>query len=90
VALAAGEIMLSRIRELVRQRVSFAFETTLAGRSLAPWLKRLIKDGYRFHLVFLWLPSADLAVQRVASRVRLGDHDVPEDTIRRRYDRGIA
>lgn len=89
-ALEAGEIMLSRLRTLARQRVSFAFETTLASRSFAPWLRKLIEDGYRFHVVFLWLPSADLAVDRVASRVRLGGHDVPEDTIRRRFDRGLS
>jgi len=88
-ALQAAEAMLSRIRTLARRRVSFAFETTLASRSFAPWLRELIEGGYRFHLVFLWLPSADLAVDRVASRVRLGGHHVPSDTIRRRYDRGL-
>jgi predicted ABC-type ATPase len=88
-ALEAAEIMLSRLRTLARQRVSFAFETTLASRSFSPWIQGLIKEGYRFHVVFLWLPSADLAVDRVASRVQLGGHNVPEDTIRRRYDRGL-
>jgi predicted ABC-type ATPase len=85
--LAATEVMMRRIRKLATQRVSFAFETTLASRSLAPWLRGLIADGYRFRLVFLWLPSADMAVQRVTCRVRMGGHDVPEETIRRRYDR---
>jgi predicted ABC-type ATPase len=88
-ALLAADVMLSRLRSLARQRMSFAFETTLAGRALAPWLGELIQDGYRFHLVFLWLPSVDLAIDRVASRVRLGGHDVPKDTIRRRYGRGL-
>ncbi|HVP10201.1 MAG TPA: AAA family ATPase [Phycisphaerae bacterium] len=88
-ALLAAEAMLSRIRTLARQRVSFAFETTLVSRSLLPWLRELVEDGYRFHLVFLWLPSVDLAVNRVACRVRLGGHNVPKDTIRRRYDRGL-
>ena len=71
------------------QRRNFAFETTLAGRSLAPWLSRLIADGYDFHLVFLWLPNADLAVARVADRVRMGGHHVPAETIRRRYQAGL-
>jgi len=88
-AVAAGEIMLSRIRTLARQRVTFAFETTLASRSFIPWLRSLIGTGYQFRLFFLWLPSTDLAVERVAGRVRLGGHNVPEDVIRRRYERGL-
>ncbi len=81
--------MLSRLRDLAKEKRNFAFETTLAGRSLAPWLARLIDDGYEFHLVYLWLPSADLAVARVADRVRMGGHHVPEETIRRRYRAGL-
>lgn len=87
--LAAGRIMLARLKELARRRLSFAFETTLASRSFAPWIARLIQDGYQFHLVFLWLPHPDLAVARVAARVRDGGHDVPEETIRRRYEAGL-
>jgi predicted ABC-type ATPase len=90
VALTAGRIMLSRLRELARQRASFAFETTLASRSFAPWLADLVRSGYTLHLVFLWLPSADLAVSRVADRVRLGGHHVSEETARRRYDAGLT
>jgi predicted ABC-type ATPase len=88
-ALAAGRIMLTRLKLLARQQVSFAFETTLASRLFAPWIAGLLKQGFEFHLVFLWLPSADFAVQRVADRVRIGGHDVPEATIRRRYDSGL-
>ena len=89
VALEAGRIMLSRLRDLAAARRSFAFETTLGSRTFAPWLSGLIADGYRFHLVFLWLPSAEMAVQRVARRVQLGGHSVPPDDIRRRYERGL-
>src|SRR5207245_5581410 len=71
-AIAAGRVMLARIRELASQRVNFAFETTLASRSFAPWLRQLVTSGYSAHLVFLWLPSADFAVDRVAERVRTG------------------
>lgn len=81
--------MLERLHHLAAQRLSFAFETTLAGRSFAPWLAQLIREGYRFHLLFLWLPSADLAVDRVKARVRMGGHDVPEEIIRRRYAAGL-
>jgi predicted ABC-type ATPase len=88
--LAAGRIMLARLHELARQRSSFAFETTLARRTFAPWLTDLIKSGYQFHLVFLWRPNAELAVARVAARVQAGGHHVPEETIRRRYEAGLA
>ena len=81
--------MHARLRSLAAQRRNFAFETTLASRSLAPWLRELLAAHYSFHLIFLWLPSADFAVARVADRVRLGGHNVPEDTIRRRYQRGL-
>jgi predicted ABC-type ATPase len=88
-AIAAGRGMLARLDELARQCESFAFETTMASRSFAPWLRDLRASGYAVHLFFLWLSSPDLAVQRVAYRVRSGGHDVPADTIRRRYRAGI-
>jgi len=88
-AIAAGRVMLSRIRELASQRVNFAFETTLASRTFAPWLRQLVTSGYSAHLVFLWLPSADFAVDRVAERVRTGGHNVPPETVRRRYAAGL-
>jgi predicted ABC-type ATPase len=89
VALAAGRIMLGRIRQLAQTGADFAFETTLAGRNYAPRIERLRASGYRAHLVFLSLPSPDLAIARVAERVRLGGHDVPEDVIRRRFAAGL-
>jgi predicted ABC-type ATPase len=89
VAFAAGRIMLERMEQLVASGVSFAFETTLASRSFAPWLSDAKQRGYGVHLVFLWLKSADLAVRRVEGRVRRGGHAVPEQTVRRRYERGL-
>lgn len=89
-ALAASEIMLHRIDALAEKRIPFGLESTLAARSLAPRIRNLIENGYEFHLVFLWLPSADMAVARVADRVRMGGHDVPEPTIRRRYRAGLS
>ena len=88
-AVTAGRVMLARLRELASQTADFAFETTLASRSFAPWIERLRGRGYHFRLVFLWLPSADAAVARVRQRVQLGGHSVPEDTVRRRYGRGL-
>jgi predicted ABC-type ATPase len=89
VALEAGSIMLRRLHQLGDRRASFAFETTLASRSLAPWLRTLVAAGYRFDLVFLWLPSPEAAIARVQDRVARGGHDVPETTIRRRYVAGL-
>jgi len=88
-ALAASGVMLERMEALTAKRVSFGLESTLAARSLAPRLRGLIATGYEFHLVFLYLPSADLAVARVADRVKLGGHNVSEETIRRRYNSGL-
>lgn len=84
-AIAAGRIMLQRLDELAAQRANFAFETTLASRSFAPWVGDLVATGYEFRLVFVSLPSADLSVARVASRVSRGGHHVPEESIRRRF-----
>ena len=81
--------MLARLDELAGQRETFAFETTLASRTFAPWLRELRTSGYEIHLVFLWLSSADLAIERVADRVRNGGHDIPNDVVRRRYAAGI-
>jgi predicted ABC-type ATPase len=89
VAFAAGRLMLDRVKVLAGERRDFAFETTLASRSFAPWLKELQTEGYTFHLVYLWLPTVELAVARVAERVRRGGHAVPEDIVRRRYDRSL-
>ena len=88
-AIQAGRIMLARLDELARMRADFAFETTLASRGLAPRIADLRGTGYTVHLVFLFLRSADLAVERVADRVRMGGHDVPNATVRRRYERGL-
>jgi hypothetical protein len=68
---------------------SFAVETTLASRSLAPRIRRLQTSGYRFHLFFFCLASPELAAARVAERVRRGGHNIPEPVIRRRYQTGI-
>lgn len=88
-AFEAGRIMLERLDELARRRKSFAFETTLAGRSYARRISALLEEGYRFHLVFLWLENTDLAVARVQDRVRSGGHAIPEEVVRRRYRAGL-
>ncbi len=88
-AFHAGRVMLDRIHLLAKERVDFAFETTLASRTFAPWIKEIKQTGYIFHLVFLWLPSEEFAIARVAERVRTGGHNVHEETIRRRYKKSM-
>jgi predicted ABC-type ATPase len=86
VAIRAGCLMLKEIRRRVRAGQSFAFETTLAGRYYAQMIPRWRKAGYHVKLIFLSLPSPELAVARVAARVAQGGHDVPEEVIRLRFD----
>ena len=88
-AFDAGRIVLRRLHELAADQKDFAFETTLASRSYAVWLRELQDSGYTISLIFLWLENVDVAIQRVDARVRAGGHSIPEDTIRRRYERGI-
>jgi predicted ABC-type ATPase len=89
-AIPAGKIMLSRLRELAGRQENFAFETTLASRTFAPWIRTLLDQGYSFHLLFIWLPTVQMAIQRVQKRVEGGGHGIPTLTIERRYQRGIA
>ncbi len=85
----AGRLLLERMAELQAKRQDFGFETTLSGRGHAAHLRELKRVGYQVLLYFLWLPDVDLAVKRVANRVRQGGHHVPEEDIRRRYRSGI-
>src|SRR5581483_7425528 len=88
-AIEAGRLMLKRMHELAAQQANFAFETTLATRSYAPWLNRLRSEGYLVHLLFIWLHGPELAIARVRERVRDGGHDVPEEIVERRYHKGL-
>jgi predicted ABC-type ATPase len=88
-AVEAGRIMLRRLNKLAEKRANFAFETTLSSRAYAGWIDNLKKNGYEFHLFFLWLPSPELAIERVAGRVAMGGHNIPEEVIRRRYYKGV-
>lgn len=73
--------MLARIHTLANEMANFAFETTLASRTFATWIPKLKEQGYHFHLIFLWLKDAELAVFRVKERVKTGGHSVPEEII---------
>ncbi len=88
-AIRAGRLMLEEIRRRVRNGNSFAFETTLSGCHYARMIPRWRAMGYHVKLIFLNLPTADLAVARVAARMAQGGHNVPEPVVRRRFDRGL-
>jgi predicted ABC-type ATPase len=88
-ALQAGKIMLAQIARKVRGRESFAFETTLSGLNYARHIPHWREAGYYVELIFLNLPSADVAVERVRRRVAQGGHNVPPDVVRRRFDTGL-
>jgi predicted ABC-type ATPase len=86
---AAGRRTLERLDALTRERRDIAFETTLSSKFLLGRIETMRRRGYRCHLTFLWLPSADMAVERVAQRVLTGGHHIPEHVVRRRYERGL-
>ena len=79
--------MLSRLKELAHEQADFAFETTLASRSFTLFIRAL--HGYESTLIFLYLRTPELAVQRVAERVQAGGHHVPKAVIERRYEAGL-
>jgi predicted ABC-type ATPase len=89
VAIEAGRLMLARMEELLNGGVDFAFETTLATRSYASFVKRAQAKGYYVSLVYFWLESPELAIDRVKMRVAAGGHNIQEEVIRRRYSSGI-
>lgn len=89
-AIAAGRIMLARLKDLGNSGQDFAFESTLSSRSFAPFLRLLKAKGYQVAIYFFSLSSASLAVRRVKLRVALGGHSVPDDDVRRRYTRSLV
>ena len=88
-ALQAGRLMLQELDRHFAARQSFAFETTLSGRTYLQHIARWQAAGYRVKLIFLQLDSAEEAIARVAQRVRQGGHDIPEPVIRRRFEAGL-
>lgn len=90
VSFEAGRIMLKRVSELISQGIDFAFETTLSTRSFTGLCRMAREKGYSVHLIFLWLKSSELAIERVKQRVSEGGHHIPENIILRRYKRGLS
>ena len=88
-SIQASRFMLMKIRYLLKKQQDFAVETTLATRTLLKTAKMAQSAGYTVTLLYFWLNSPELAIERVRARVEAGGHNIPEDTIRRRYSTGI-
>jgi predicted ABC-type ATPase len=89
VSVEAGRLMLKRMIELLQNNESFAFETTLATKYYRKTIAEAKQKGYDISLLFIWLPSVDLAKSRVDARVAAGGHNVEANVIERRYFAGM-
>ncbi len=89
VSFEAGRVMLQRIEQLVKAKVDFAIETTLSSRNYLLKVKEWQKQGYEIILIYFWINSPSLAIERIKDRVKKGGHSVPEEIVIRRYYRGI-
>ncbi len=89
VSIKAGRLMISRINELIISGDDFAFETTLSTRSFINTIRKAKENGYFVTIIYFWLNSPELAIERVRIRVKEGGHNIPEDVIVRRYYSGI-
>ncbi len=89
VSFEAGRIMLNRINELLEGGVNFAFETTLSSKTYKDKITEAITKGYHVSILFFWLRDVELAKERVKTRVIEGGHNIEEEVIERRYERGI-
>ena len=88
-SIRAGRLMLEEIASCVQYGESFALETTLSGRSYLRHIRQWRAAAYHVSLFFLMLPDVEIAIARVAQRVRQGGHNIPEEIIRRRFAAGL-
>lgn len=89
VPIEAGKIMLARIHGLLKLKSDFAFETTLSARHFVKVIEEAQNLGYFVTLIFLWLESKELAIERVKLRVNNGGHGIPKEVIINRYKKGL-
>ena len=85
VTIKAGRILLTELHNLGNQKVDFAFESTLSGKTYIPFIRGLKTRGYTVHILLLWIPTIDLALARIKERVANGGHDIPAQDVRRRF-----
>ena len=89
VAIQAGRLMIQRIMGLLTSGETFSVETTLSTRSYLSLIKQAQEKGYTVSLIYFWLNSPELAIERVRQRVANGGHDIPPIVVRRRYRSGL-
>ncbi|MCE2615977.1 zeta toxin family protein [Phocaeicola oris] len=89
VAIQAGRLMIQRIMGLLTSGETFSVETTLSTRSYLSLIKQAQEKGYTVSLIYFWLNSPELAIERVRQRVANGGHDIPPLVVRRRYRSGL-
>ena len=88
-SVGASRYMLLRIKYLLSKKADFSVETTLATRTLKKIIEEARALEYEVTLLYFWLNSPELAIQRVRARVEAGGHNIPEDVVRRRYITGL-
>jgi predicted ABC-type ATPase len=88
VRIEAGRLLLQRIEACAARGEAFAFETTLSGKRYVERIRRWQEGGYQVIIYYLRLPSVEMAIDRVKIRVAQGGHNVPEEDVRRRFERG--
>lgn len=89
-SIQAGKLMLKQIDKYAAEGVSFSLETTLSGMGYVKRIQAWKNHGYEVILIFLSLRDASAALNRVASRVAQGGHNIPEDVVKRRFQKGLA
>ncbi len=85
----AGRILLTRVHQLIDEKISFALETTLSGKTYLSLIEMAKEIGYDVRLYYIYLNSVELSLSRIAERVREGGHNVPREDVLRRYDRSL-
>lgn len=88
-AIAAGRIMLNRINDLINSGIDFALETTLSSKTLVNTIVFAKSKNYEVILLYFWLSSVELAIDRIAERVKKGGHSIGDEIVERRYYRGL-
>ncbi len=88
-SVTASRYMLMKINYLLERKADFAIETTLATRSLLQIVRQAQQQNYETTVLYFWLNSPELAIERVRDRVESGGHHIPDAVIRRRYVMGL-
>ncbi|HEU4716331.1 MAG TPA: zeta toxin family protein [Bacteroidia bacterium] len=86
----AGRVLFKRVEDCLSQNISFAFETTMSGKIWISFIKKAKKRGYKISIYFLFVNSEKLSLKRIRNRVKLGGHDIPKETVHRRFEKTFS